>query len=419
MKTSIIENLHKPEVLEKLYRTDSKGFEKAFTELYTDIADREIAAFWKTRLEFNQAKEGLKPLWSKKLGYLVISVLVAGLLIKMPQLFGFSAGESYFYQKYAALIVFFVLSLFSFLLIDAIKLQHVIITVAGFVVSAVYSNLLPAGSDRDSVNLAYAHLPLMIWCLYGLVYIGFDTKDLTKRMNYLKYNGDIAILVALIAIAGGILTGVTIGLFSAIDIRIEDFYMEHIVIWGAVSAPVVATFIIRNYPHIADRIAPVIASIFSPLVLITLIVYLVSIVVTGKDPYNDRDFLLVFNLMLLGVMALVVFSVSEISVNRRQRFNEIVLLALTVLTLVVDLVALSAIIYRLGEFGFTPNRTAVLGANLLIFGNLVLIMIKLAGVNFRGKELKEVEKAITGYLPVYAAWAVVVVFAFPVMFGWR
>lgn len=404
-------------MLEEFYRADKKGFEKAFSELYPEIAAHEIAAFWKTRLEFDRGKEELTPFWKKELMFLVICVLVAGLLIKIPQLFGFSADASYFYQKNAALVVFIVLSLFAFLLMEAVKLKHVVFTVAVFVVSAVYSNFLPASNDSDSVNLAYAHLPLMIWCLYGLVFIGFDTKDLDKRMHYLKYNGDLAILIALIAIAGGILTGVTIGLFSAIDIRIENFYMEHIVIWGIVSAPLVATFIIRNYPHIADKIAPVIANIFSPLVLITLVAYLISIIITGKDPYTDRDFLIVFNLMLLGVMALIVFSVSEISSNRRQRFNEVILLALTVLTLLVDLVALSAIVYRLGEFGFSPNRAAVLGSNLLIFGNLVLIMINLAGVNFRGRDIKMVEKAITGYLPVYALWAMIVVFAFPLLFG--
>jgi len=156
----------------------------------------------------------------------------------------------------------------------------------------------------------------MLWCLYGLIYIDFDTRDQVKRIDYIRYNGDLAILTAIILIAGGILTAVTIGLFSAIDLNIEDFYMENIAIIGLVSAPIVATYIIRNFPVITNRIAPIIAGIFSPLVLITLVVYLISIILTGKDPYSDRDFLLVFNLMLLGVMAIIVFSVTGTSVNK-------------------------------------------------------------------------------------------------------
>ena len=154
--------------------------------------------------------------------------------------------------------------------------------------------------------------------------------------------------------------------------------MENIAIIGLISAPIVATYMIRMFPAMTNKIAPVIAGIFSPLVLITLLVYLISMIVKGKDPYNDRDFLLIFNLMLLGVMAIIVFSVIGTSVHKKQRFNEWILFMLSFLTMIVDLVALSAIIYRVGEFGFTPNRSAVLGSNLLIFGHLVLIMIDLS-----------------------------------------
>ncbi len=235
--------------------------------------------------------------------------------------------------------------------------------------SALYVNLLPAGEKSDSIILTYIHLPLFLWCLYGVIFIDFDLKERSKRIDYLKYNGDLAILTLLILIGGGVLTAVTIGLFSAIDLHIENFYMENIAIIGLVASPIVATHIIRNYPAIADKLAPIIARIFSPLVLITLLVYLIFMIVTGKDPYNDRDFLLVFNLMLMGVMAIVVFSVAGITTQKKQRFNEWTLFILSLLTLTIDLVALSAIIYRVGEFGFTPNRTAVLGSNLLILAH--------------------------------------------------
>jgi len=195
--------------------------------------------------------------------------------------------------------------------------------------------------------------------------------------------------------------------------------MENVAIVGLVSAPIVATFIIRTFPAVTNKIAPIIAGIFSPLVLITLVVYLISIIVTGKDPYDDREFLLVFNLMLLGVMAIIVFSVTGTSVNKRQRFNEWTLFILSAVTLIVNLIALSAIIYRLGEFGFSPNRVAVIGSNLLIFVHLLLIMIDLYKVIWRGKEIKTVELTIAKYLPIYAAWTIFVIFILPFLFGMR
>jgi hypothetical protein len=216
-----------------------------------------------------------------------------------------------------------------------------------------------------------------------------------------------------------VLTGITLGLFSAIDIDLEPFYMKYIVVWGLVSAPIVATYIIRTYPFITNKIAPIIANIFNPLVLITLIIYLISIPIAGKDPYNDRNFLLIFNLMLLGVMGTIVFSVSEISLNKKQRFGETVLFILAIVTLLIDLIALSAIIYRLGAYGFTPNRTAVLGSNVLIIVNLSMFAVDLFKINFGNAEITKVEMTISRYLPVYAAWTFIVVFGFPLIFGMK
>lgn len=291
------------------------------------------------------------------------------------------------------------------------------ISIGAFLIAAIYINLLPSVKESNSMLLAYIHIPLLFWCVYGLIYTDFDMKDKMKRIDYIKYNGDLAILSGLILIAGVILAGVTIGLFKAIDLKIDKFYIDYIAVWGAVSAPIIATFVIRNFPSVTNKIAPIIATIFSPLVLITLIIYLITIPFAGKDPYNDRDFLLIFNVMLLGVMGIITFSVSETSIYKRQKFNEIIVFLIVVVALMIDLIALSAIVYRVGELGFTPNRTAVLGSNLLIFFNLILIMMDLYRVNFKNRDIREVELTIAGYLPVYALWTILVVFGFPLLFG--
>jgi hypothetical protein len=417
MKNKINENIDNFEQLEILYRADKKGFEKAFFEIYPEIAEYKISDFWKTRLEFDKTKENFVKIRKTDILFLIVACVITGFLIKIPLLFDISLNDYFFYEKNAGLIVFLGLTLYAFLTKDLIKIKQIIVASSVFIISAIYINILPSNRDSHSINLAYIHLPLMIWCLYGLVFIDFDTRDKIKRIDYIKYNGDLAILGAIILIAGGILTGVTLGLFSAIDLTIEQFYFDYIVVWGLVSVPIVATYIIRKYPFVANKIAPIIANIFSPLVLITLVVYLISILAAGKDPYNDRDFLIVFNLMLLGVMGIVVFSISETSINSKQRFNELTLFALSIVTLIIDLVAISAILYRLGEYGFTPNRTAVLGSNLLIFGNLVLIMLDLYRVNFKNREIKQVELTIAKYLPIYILWTIFVVFGLPVIFG--
>ncbi|MDI3520885.1 MAG: hypothetical protein PWR04_873 [Anaerophaga sp.] len=419
MKTDIKKHIDNPLQLEKLYRADKKRFKNAFFEIYPEIADKKAAEFWKTRLEFDNPGEDKEKKRKTNVLYLIVTCLVTGLLIKMPQLTNLDVNTYLFYEKNAGLIVFLGLSAFVISTNKQINTKFLIISAIVFVISAVYINLLPSDRDSYSINLAYIHLPLFLWCLYGFIFIGFDGNDRTKRIDYIKYNGDLAILSAVILIAGGILTAVTLGLFSAIDLDIEKFYFDYIVIIGLVSVPIVATYIINSFPSMTTKIAPVIARIFSPLVLVTLIIYLISIVLTGKDPYSDRDFLFVFNLLLLGVMAIIVFSVSETSEGEKQKFSELTLFVLSIITLMVDLIALSAIVYRLGEYGFSPNRTAVLGSNLLIFGNLVWIMIELYKVCFKDDDIKKVELIIARYLPVYALWTIFVTFGFPLIFGMK
>jgi hypothetical protein len=223
----------------------------------------------------------------------------------------------------------------------------------------------------------------------------------------------------LILIAGAILMMITVGLFQAIGISIQKFYTNYIAIIGFVSAPVLTSYILKSYTSLTNKIAPIIANIFSPLVLITLIIFLITFAVSGKDPYTYRNFLLIFNIMLIGVMGIIVFSISETSTDRKQKFNLIILFILSIITLIINLIALSAIFYRLSEYGLTPNRLAILGSNILIFVNLVLITIDLFKISFRNSELEKVELTISKYFPVYIVWTLIVVFGFPLFFGMK
>ncbi len=419
IEDKIKESISNPEELEKLYQEDKTIFENGFLKIYPEIAGNELAGFWKIRLEYERPEQSKNKVANVDILVLIIACLITGTLIKLPAFINIDIEKYFFYEKNAGLIVLFGLSIYAILTKEFLKKKHQIISIGAFLISAIYINLLPSVRESSSINLAYIHLPLLLWCIYGLLYIDFKLGDKTKRIDYIKYNGDLAILSALLLIAGMILTGITMGLFSSIGISIEKFYFDYIVIWGLVSIPIVATYIIRYYPTVTNKIAPIIANIFSPLVVITLIIYLINIPLAGKDPYNDRDFLLIFNLMLLGVMGIIVFAVSETSINKKQRFNEIILLVLSVVSLIIDLVALSAILYRLGEFGFTPNRVAVLGSNLLIFANLVLIMVDLIKVNFKNGEINQVELTIAKYLPIYTMWTVFVVFTLPIIFSFK
>lgn len=416
-KISFSEEIANPEAWEKFFREDKKAFAKEFYQTYPELESHTLAQYWKIRLDMDKQNDKTADIKLYDIAALIITCFIAGFLIKIPAVFNIDLQSSFFYEKNAGLIFFLGLSLYAVLVDKQLNLMHYTISFLVFLIPALYINLLPSNSDSNSITLAYIHMPLLMWCIYGIVYMGFDLKNKQKRIEFIKHNGDLAIIGAIILIAGGFLAGITLGLFSAIDIQIEEFYMEYVVIWGLVSAPVVASFIIRNFPLLTRKIAPVIAGIFSPLVLITLLIYLIAILIAGKNPYSDRDFLLVFNLMLVIVMGVIVFSVTETSLHNRQKFNKLTLLSLVAVALIINTVALSAIVYRLGEYGFSPNKTAVLVFNLLVFINLILIMVDLLKINFSKSDAGKLESTIASYMPLYLFYFLIVVFAFPVLFA--
>jgi len=94
-------------------------------------------------------------------------------------------------------------------------------------------------------------------------------------------------------------------------------------------------------------------------------------------------------------------------------------LLLVVSALVVDGVALWAIAARISELGFTPNRVAALGENVILLVNLTWSAWRYARfVRHRGA-FAALERWQVAYLPVYSAWAALVVVTFPPVFGYR
>jgi len=294
-------------------------------------------------------------------------------------------------------------------------LKNILLLALPVIVLTTFLNLLPA-KISDTTILAFIHAPLFMWFIFGLAWVSLQYSHPPKVSAFIRYNGELAIMYGLLCIAGAILSGMTVSLFAIIGMEIGPFYMENIGIVGLAIFPVVAAWLIDLYPDITSRIAPIIARIFTPLVLISALVYLVAIAISSIDLSKNREFLIIFNLLLLGVMVIIVFSLSELDKSNIRKLNVILLFFLAVVTLIIDLFALSAIIARLSD-GFTPNRTVVLVSNILVLANLLLILPGLFLAGFKGKSFDRVEKIISFYLPVYFLYCIVVIFLFPFIFS--
>lgn len=414
MKDQILSNLDNPGKLERLYRTDKTTFTRAFNALSPELKDDMLVTFWKERLNFTSDEVT----WGsrKDLLFVVTACLMAGLIAKVPAIF--SIDEEFFYPRNIGFVVFPFLSAY-FAWKNKLAVTKIAQVAIAMLAGLVFINILPRNEKSDTLILSCIHLLLFLWSLLAFVFADGQRKNSGKLLGFLRYNGELAVMAALIVIAAGIMTGVTIGLFSLIGLNIERFYFEFVVVFGLAAVPIVGTYLTQTNPQLVGKVSPVIAKIFSPLVLIMLVTYLVAMIYSGRDPYNDREFLLMFNALLIGVMAIIFFSVAESSKSHERPLEVWVLFLLSAITIVVNGIALSAILFRISEWGITPNRAAVLGGNLLILINLLLVTAQLFRVLSNKTNISAVGREIAFYLPVYFLWTIIVTFIFPILFQFK
>jgi len=414
MKSDILHNLDNPRQLEKLYREDASSFKKEFNQIYPGQQDKASLAFWNERLNY----EAAKPSWGSttELVIVIVFALLAGLIASIPNITGID-NEKFLFRN-ISFIVFPLLSAY-FIWKQKLAFKQYLFPLLAFIIAAVYINLLPTNKESSSIMLAFIHLPIFLWTIFGYSFLGENIKSSQSRIGFLRYNGDLVVISGILLLSTVLFSAITVNLFDLIGINIEIFYFQNIMIWGIAAIPIVATYLIQTNAQLINKVSPIIAKIFTPLVFINLFIYLSAMVYTKKYPYQDRNVLLLFNVLLMGVMALILFSIAEAGKATKNKFSLIVLFGLSALTLIVNAIALSAIVYRINEFGFSANRIAVLGGNLLIFINLVLVSYKLFLTSFKNGTIEEIEESIAGYLPVYAIWTGLITFLVPLLFQFK
>ena len=165
--------------------------------------------------------------------------------------------------------------------------------------------------------------------------------------------------------------------------------------------------------------APVLTRLFTPLFTLLLLVFLATMAWTGSPINVKRQVLIGFDLLLAVVVGLALYAASARDPEAPPDFFDGLQLLLVVSALMVDGVALAAIAARISEFGFTANRVAALGENLILLVSLARTAWLYARFVRNRSTFAALERWQIGYLPVYSAWAALVVVIFPPVFGYR
>jgi hypothetical protein len=345
--------------------------------------------------------------------------IAAALAIKLPALFGLPLrGHEPFYARNASLFVLPLLAGY-FAWDRRLGAARCAGLTLAFAAGAVLANVFPFQKGSHTEVLTALHLPIALWFAVGVAYVGRGGWFAGgRRMDFVRFSGELFIQYTLIALGGGVLTAFTMMIFRAIQIDAEWLAQDWILPCGAMGAVIVGSWLVEARQGVVENMAPVLTRLFTPLFAAILLAFLATMAWTGHPITVGRELLIGFDLLLVVVVGLVLYAASAREPAAPPGLFDGLQLLLVVSALIVDVLALGAIAARISEFGFTPNRVAALGENLILLVNLAWSAWLYAGFLRGARPFADLEAWQIDYLPVYAAWAALVVVVFPPMFGY-
>ena len=292
-----------------------------------------------------------------------------------------------------------------------------LIAAAPFVVAGVVINVYPYEDGSSTELLVAAHLPVALWFAIAYPYMAGVLRSHERRMDFVRFTGEWFIYYVLIALGGGVLMGLTALILDPIGSDAAEQVISWILPAGVAGAVIVAAWLVGAKQRVVENMAPVLTMIFTPLFAVMLAGAAVVYAVTGLGGAFNREMLGVFDALMVVVVGLLLYGISARDASAPPGWMDRIQLVAVVSALALDVVVLGAMIARIGELGFTPNRAAALGLN-------VLLLVSLAGsawlsarfLTGRGS-FHELERWQTRYLPVFAVWAAVVVVVLPPLFA--
>ena len=391
-----------------------------------DALSREFARahserLWKQLVMAPEADEPAKTSHTEVLVVLGLAV-AAALAVKVPALFGVPLGPDSepptFYFRNASLFVLPLLTIY-FVWKRGLSVASGLWLALPFAAGAVFANVFPFPKGSHTEVLTILHLPIALWMAVGFAYVRGRWFADGGRMNFVRFSGELAIYYVLIALGGFVVTLFTFMMFRAIDMNPDWFVAGWLIPCGAAGAVIIGSWLVEAKQSVIENMAPVLTRLFTPLFTALLLAFLATMAWTGNPVNVKREVLIGFDLLLVVVVGLVLYAASARDPQAPPDVFDGLQVLLVVSALVVDGVALAAIASRISEFGFTPNRVAALGENLILLVNLAWSAWLYASFLRHRGSFAALERWQIAYLPVYAGWAALVVVMFPPVFGYR
>lgn len=397
----IEKDINNPEALEITYKNDKKAFSKIIEQMHDEAINSFAVEFWYARI-FRKQKEQKFRYSLKYYGIVICLIAISWLPVKIYTLdINIDKGIM---LRIIPIAFSFSLSLFFFK--NIISMKKILLTVLPYILLSVYFILLPVNATSQSIANAFYFGLIILWFLIWLSYASLKVREIDLLSEFIQVTGDTIIWSTLFIFGGIVLVFLSINLFETIGIDADRFYVNNIVTLGLCATPFVSLLVMEKFDLI--KISTILSKIFLPLFLLSIIGFGIVSLFTDVKPHETRNVFIVYNLMLVVVMCILNF----VSINNSNRFIKICSMVLALVTIALDGVVLSAIIFRIKTYGVTPNKITLLVANVIMLANLIYIVF----IGLSNRDYKVYSKKILLFLPAYAIFALVVVFIFPMIF---
>ncbi len=382
--------------------------------LSREFAREHSARLWKQLVlhgedEAARAVTGLVPAIAFALGA-AITIQIARLIADFPD-----DQPTWFARNLSLLVLPFLAGYFAYH--RRLDRRGWLVTAAPFAIAAVVVNVYPFSADADTEVLVALHLPVVLWFVVAYPYMNGAIGAHERRMDFVRFTGEWFIYYVLIALGGGVLVALTGLILQPINADLPDQVAHWVIPSGAAGAVIIAAWLVEAKQQVVENMAPVLTMVFTPLFAVMLPVAAITYAIFGLGDAFDRELLGVFDALLVVVLGLALYAMSARDTNRPPGLMDRIQLFTIVSALVLDLMVLGAMIARVGDLGFTPNRAATLGLNLVLLVNLSGTAWLSWRFISRRLTFHRVERWQTGYLPIFALWATAVVVLIPPIFG--
>jgi hypothetical protein len=381
-------------------------------EVSREFAREHSDRLWKQLVLVPEAPDGGTRLW-RELGVVLALAIGAGIAVK--------AGIELIDDELVVMrnIGLFVLPFLAGYFAWKRKLTWRVagVLLVPFAVLAVVLNVYPFGPEGSTLFLAASHSIVALWALISVTYAGGRWRSDARRMDYVRFTGELVIYFVLLALGGGVLIGLTLGTLGLVGIDFEPVLEAWILPFCVPGALIVAAWLVEAKQNVVENIAPVLTRVFTPLTIVMLLVFLGAFATAGGPLGADRELLILMDMVLVLVLCLLLYSISARDALAPPGLFDVLQLVLVVAALAVDAVALSAMLSRIAEFGFSANKVAALGLNLVLLVHLAWSAWLSVGFLRGTRAFGPIERWQTRYLPVYAVWAAIVVVVFPPVFA--